>query len=272
MAFINEKAHDQSAKLAEERGPFPNWAQSIYRDGRPLRNATVTTIAPDRHDLDHRRLLVRHRAALRARLQALKVGGDRVLPFVEPVFERGRRASAASTRTRSWKSRQARRRPRPGRRAGGRAARLRDRARDRPDWHVRTRRPSSSTPTTACPRPSTCPTTPPWTTWRAPTSSPGSSAASASPCSATAARTSSPPRRQAAAATSARRPPPRRRRRSSSPGHGRLTGRTYRVETPLGTAYIIVNEHGGRGARSRSSSRWARPGPTRWRSPRPWGA
>ena len=30
MAFINEKAHDQSAKLAEERGPFPNWPRSIY--------------------------------------------------------------------------------------------------------------------------------------------------------------------------------------------------------------------------------------------------
>ncbi|HEV8437837.1 MAG TPA: ribonucleotide reductase N-terminal alpha domain-containing protein [Methylomirabilota bacterium] len=46
MAFVKETAHDQSARLAEERGPFPNWIRSIYRDGRPLRNATVTTIAP----------------------------------------------------------------------------------------------------------------------------------------------------------------------------------------------------------------------------------
>ena len=46
MTFIEEKAHDQSGKLAEERGPFPNWSRSIYRDGRPLRNSTVTTIAP----------------------------------------------------------------------------------------------------------------------------------------------------------------------------------------------------------------------------------
>jgi ribonucleoside-diphosphate reductase alpha chain len=46
MAAIQEKAHDQSAKLAEERGPFPNWARSIYRRDRPLRNSTVTTIAP----------------------------------------------------------------------------------------------------------------------------------------------------------------------------------------------------------------------------------
>ncbi len=46
MAFISEKGHDQSARLAEERGPFPSFPRSIYRDGRPLRNCTVTTIAP----------------------------------------------------------------------------------------------------------------------------------------------------------------------------------------------------------------------------------
>src|SRR2546422_2007405 len=46
MSFVKEKSHDQSAKLAEERGPFPNWAQSIYKNARPMRNSTVTTIAP----------------------------------------------------------------------------------------------------------------------------------------------------------------------------------------------------------------------------------
>ncbi|MCD6291674.1 MAG: vitamin B12-dependent ribonucleotide reductase [Anaerolineae bacterium] len=46
MGFINEIGHDESARLAEERGPFPNWEQSIYANDRPLRNATVTTIAP----------------------------------------------------------------------------------------------------------------------------------------------------------------------------------------------------------------------------------
>jgi len=46
MAFIKEKGHDQSARLAEERGPFPNWSRSIYRNGWPLRNSAVTTIAP----------------------------------------------------------------------------------------------------------------------------------------------------------------------------------------------------------------------------------
>src|SRR2546428_1299764 len=46
MSFVKDKGHDQSAKLAEERGPFPNWSQSIYKDVRPMRNSTVTTIAP----------------------------------------------------------------------------------------------------------------------------------------------------------------------------------------------------------------------------------
>lgn len=46
MAFVKEKSHDQTAKLAEERGPFPNWSRSIYKNERPFRNSTVTTIAP----------------------------------------------------------------------------------------------------------------------------------------------------------------------------------------------------------------------------------
>jgi ribonucleoside-diphosphate reductase alpha chain len=46
MSFVKDKSHDQCAKLAEERGPFPNWSHSIYRDVRPMRNSTVTTIAP----------------------------------------------------------------------------------------------------------------------------------------------------------------------------------------------------------------------------------
>jgi ribonucleoside-diphosphate reductase alpha chain len=46
MAFVKAKGHDQSARLADERGPFENWHGSIYADIRPMRNSTVTTIAP----------------------------------------------------------------------------------------------------------------------------------------------------------------------------------------------------------------------------------
>lgn len=63
MKFINEEGHNQSEQLAQVRGPFPNWANSIYADkrssafkerpkstaygtGKKIRNSTVTTIAP----------------------------------------------------------------------------------------------------------------------------------------------------------------------------------------------------------------------------------
>lgn len=63
MKFINDEGHKMSEELAEKRGPFPNWASSIYADKKssafserphsyayhsrkPIRNSTVTTIAP----------------------------------------------------------------------------------------------------------------------------------------------------------------------------------------------------------------------------------
>lgn len=47
MKFIQEKGHKASQDLAEERGNFPNWADSVYgKKNQPMRNATVTTIAP----------------------------------------------------------------------------------------------------------------------------------------------------------------------------------------------------------------------------------
>ena len=44
MAFIRETSHDESSKIAERRGSFPNKEGSIY--DKPMRNATTTTIAP----------------------------------------------------------------------------------------------------------------------------------------------------------------------------------------------------------------------------------
>lgn len=45
-SFVERAGHQQSQELAQERGPFPNWERSIYRERGPLRNSTVTTIAP----------------------------------------------------------------------------------------------------------------------------------------------------------------------------------------------------------------------------------
>jgi len=48
MAFIQDEGHKASAELAQERGPFPAYAASVYAQKKqgPYRNATVTTIAP----------------------------------------------------------------------------------------------------------------------------------------------------------------------------------------------------------------------------------
>ncbi len=47
MAFVTAQAHAASARLAQTRGPFPAFAGSVWdRRGLPMRNATVTTIAP----------------------------------------------------------------------------------------------------------------------------------------------------------------------------------------------------------------------------------
>ena len=48
MKFINDQGHRASRELARERGAFANFKNSVYDQKRepPIRNATVTTIAP----------------------------------------------------------------------------------------------------------------------------------------------------------------------------------------------------------------------------------
>lgn len=48
MGFIMEKGVNASRKLAEERGPFPNFLGSTFEQAAepPIRNATTTTVAP----------------------------------------------------------------------------------------------------------------------------------------------------------------------------------------------------------------------------------
>jgi ribonucleoside-diphosphate reductase alpha chain len=86
MAFMTGVGRDESCRLAEERGPFPNWPRSIYRAGRPVRNSTVTTIAPTG--------TISIIAGCSSGIEPLfaiaysHIVGDRHLTFVNPHFER----------------------------------------------------------------------------------------------------------------------------------------------------------------------------------------
>jgi ribonucleoside-diphosphate reductase alpha chain len=47
MSFLQKESHAASCSLAEQRGVFPNFDHSVYKDPKtPMRNATTTTIAP----------------------------------------------------------------------------------------------------------------------------------------------------------------------------------------------------------------------------------
>jgi ribonucleoside-diphosphate reductase alpha chain len=94
MGFIRETGHEQSARLAEERGPFPNWSRSIYRRGRPLRHCTVTTIAPTGtiSMIAGCSSGIEPVFALAFEHRVRGADGERVLSFVSEAFERVARA------------------------------------------------------------------------------------------------------------------------------------------------------------------------------------
>jgi ribonucleoside-diphosphate reductase alpha chain len=86
MRFIKRVGHDQDIQLAEERGPFPNWRHSIYKDDRPRRNATVTTIAPT----GSISIIAGSSSGIEPvfALAFRHIVGERRLQFVNPIFER----------------------------------------------------------------------------------------------------------------------------------------------------------------------------------------
>src|SRR2546426_3146398 len=89
MSFVKDKGHDQCAKLAEERGPFPNWSKSIYKDVRPMRNSTVTTIAPTGtiSMIAGCSSGIEPIFALAFQHRGKQADGERVLTFVNETFE-----------------------------------------------------------------------------------------------------------------------------------------------------------------------------------------
>jgi ribonucleoside-diphosphate reductase alpha chain len=86
MGFIERVGHEESSRLATEREPFPNWRQSIYRHEKPLRNSTVTTVAPTG--------TISIISGCSSGIEPLfavaysHIVGDRHLTFVNPQFER----------------------------------------------------------------------------------------------------------------------------------------------------------------------------------------
>src|SRR5437879_12373417 len=90
MAFVKEKSQDHAAKLADERGTFTNWDRSIYRNERPMRNSTVTTIAPTGtiSMIAGCSSGVEPIFALAFEHRVKQPDGERVLTFVNETFER----------------------------------------------------------------------------------------------------------------------------------------------------------------------------------------
>ncbi len=95
MQFVNESAHEASQKLAEERGSFPNWPRSIYAGRRLQRNATVTTIAPTG--------TISIIAGCSSGIEPIfalafqHVVGERRLTFINPLFETAAEAAGVMT-------------------------------------------------------------------------------------------------------------------------------------------------------------------------------
>ena len=162
MAFIEREAFEASAELAEIRGPFPNFTGFHLRQAG--RQAPAQRHAhhhrPHGHDLDHRGLLLGHRAALLAGLRAPRAGRHRDARDQPGLRDAGPRKGLLLRRSHA----PARQRRRPRRRSTQVPEDMRRvfvTAHDiTPESMSRCRRPSRRTPTTPSPRPSTSPNPP----------------------------------------------------------------------------------------------------------------
>ena len=96
MRAVRDWSTDESEKLAEVRGAFPNFERSIYKDGRPLRNSTRTTVAPTGSIsiLADCSSGIEPIFALAFQHRVKQPDGSyRVLDFVNPFFQRALEAS-----------------------------------------------------------------------------------------------------------------------------------------------------------------------------------
>jgi ribonucleoside-diphosphate reductase alpha chain len=96
MLAIHGWSTDESEKLAEVRGAFPNFDRSIYKNGRPLRNSTRTTVAPTGSIsiLADCSSGIEPIFALAFQHRVKQPDGSyRVLDFVNPFFQRALEAS-----------------------------------------------------------------------------------------------------------------------------------------------------------------------------------
>ena len=91
MKFVKETSHDESEKLAGERGAFPLWKESIYAKGKPIRNSTVTTIAPTGSIGILANTSGGCEPLFAVAYRHMVKSEDRTLTFVNPLFEKAAR-------------------------------------------------------------------------------------------------------------------------------------------------------------------------------------